>query len=214
MLSKSQIIDLFYQLNSELSKRGIKGEVLMAGGASLSLVYDVRDSTKDIDALFEPAAEIRDIVASLARTNELEEDWLNDGVKGFIDTSKQETEIFLSLSNLVVRTIDAEGLLALKLASSRSESKDFADALVLTHYLEISSLDQLYELVERKIPSNQRTPRSNFFIQMVWSEYETSLQKPEVKETPADEIRDLKATKNGQVHTSRGAKAKDGRNAR
>ena len=75
-LSKGQMIDLLYKINRKLEDQGISGEILMAGGASLTLVYDTREGTKDIDALFEPSGAIRKIIEDIAREDDLDNDWL------------------------------------------------------------------------------------------------------------------------------------------
>ena len=49
------------------------------------LVYNARNSTHDIDAIFKPSSEFREIIAEIAEENDLDSDWLNDGVKGFLN---------------------------------------------------------------------------------------------------------------------------------
>jgi hypothetical protein len=58
MLSKEKMLEYLRQLGTELSKRGIKGEILLTGGAAMCLVHSARDMTKDIDALYEPKSVI------------------------------------------------------------------------------------------------------------------------------------------------------------
>lgn len=188
MLSKGQMIDLIYRINRRLEEKGVQGEILMAGGASLALVYDARDSTKDIDALFEPADIIRAIAKELAQEEGIAEDWLNDGVKGFIDTRKQSSDIFLQLSNLTVRTIDAEGLLAMKLVSARANSSDLADSVALMRHLKVSKIDELFAITESRIPANQLTPKANFFIQVAFEEYEKELKRSSHRATTVEEL--------------------------
>lgn len=188
MLSKGQMIDLLYRINRRLEEKGVQGEILMAGGASLALVYDARDSTKDIDALFEPADTIRAIAKELAQEEGIAEDWLNDGVKGFIDTRKQSSDIFLQLSNLTVRTIDAEGLLAMKLVSARANSSDLADSVALMRHLKVSKIDELFAITESRIPANQLTPKANFFIQVAFEEYENELKRSSHRATTIEEL--------------------------
>lgn len=185
-LSKGQMIDLLYKINRKLEDQGISGEILMAGGASLTLVYDTREGTKDIDALFEPSGAIRKIIEDIAREDDLDNDWLNDGVKGFIDTTRQNAETFLKLSNLTVKTIDAEGLLAMKLAAARMDTKDLNDALALMKHLNVSNIDQLYDIVEERMPPNQRTAQAGFFIQMAWENY--NLQQRRMKAIEAEAV--------------------------
>ncbi len=59
MLSVPRIRELFAALNGELARTGVRGEVYLAGGAVMCLVYHARPATKDIDALLVPSTELR-----------------------------------------------------------------------------------------------------------------------------------------------------------
>ncbi len=52
MLDAQMIRTLFESLNEELHSMGVIGEV--GGGAVMCLVFNARDSTKDVDGIFEP----------------------------------------------------------------------------------------------------------------------------------------------------------------
>jgi hypothetical protein len=54
MLSKEKMLEYLRMVGMELSKLGMKGEILLTGGAVMCLVHSARDMTKDIDALYEP----------------------------------------------------------------------------------------------------------------------------------------------------------------
>ena len=96
MLTKEIIIESLKQLGSELLQIGMSGEVLLTGGAAMCLVHSARDMTKDIDALYEPKFEINLLVKKIAKQRNLPDDWLNDGVKGFItEDAPQETYMVL-----------------------------------------------------------------------------------------------------------------------
>lgn len=170
MLSKQDIEKYLEEINDKLRAKGQYGEIVIAGGAALSLVFNARQSTHDIDAYFQPSSEFREIINEIANEHNLNNDWLNDGVKGFImPTMKQEQ--YKQYSNLVVYNIDAKGLLAMKLTSARVASKDFDDCLFLMKHLDIKNENELFEIVEKYANPNQLTPRSNFFIQEVFIKY-------------------------------------------
>ena len=50
----------------------------------MAVAYDARKATTDVDAVFVPSKEVRIAASRVAQERGLEEDWLNDGVKGFL----------------------------------------------------------------------------------------------------------------------------------
>ncbi len=136
---------------------------MLCGGAVMALVYEARQSTKDIDALFEPTRELRQIAAEMARRHGLEEDWLNDAAKAFIDTSRMSFTSVMKMKALRVLRPDDEGMLAMKLASAREDSKDADDAVFLIRRLGITDEDELLDMMERNIPKRMLTPMAGFF---------------------------------------------------
>src|SRR5580692_2402103 len=81
-LSKETILKAFGALSDELLERDVKGELCIFGGTVMVLAFASRLATKDVDAIFQPAAIVREVAASIAAENDLPEDWLNDAVKG------------------------------------------------------------------------------------------------------------------------------------
>ena len=53
MLSTQRIIELFEAVNEKLKQRDVIGEIGICGGAVMCLVYEARQATKDVDAIFQ-----------------------------------------------------------------------------------------------------------------------------------------------------------------
>ncbi|RPJ13224.1 MAG: hypothetical protein EHM30_11930 [Desulfobacteraceae bacterium] len=77
---RDEIIKYLHALNEKLRRRNVKGEICLYGGAVMCLVYDARPSTKDVDAIFQPADILREAAREIANEYELSDNWLNDGV--------------------------------------------------------------------------------------------------------------------------------------
>lgn len=163
MLSKNEIEKYLKEMDSELAKRGLTGEIVLCGGAVMAYVYDARSSTKDIDALFAPTTEMREIANDIADRHNLDKDWFNDAAKAFIDTSKMKFVNVLKLDSLLVKRPEDKAMLAMKLASAREDSKDAEDAVFLIRKLGINSETELLDIMENNIPSQYLTPMSSFF---------------------------------------------------
>lgn len=170
MLTKQQIQDLFKQLNAALRARGEIGEVGIVGGAVMCLVYNARQSTKDIDAIFEPAALIRELCKKIARDQSLPVDWLNDAAKGFLRPGFEREEV-LSLSNLRVWAPDARYMLAMKCVSARWDTHDRDDVIFLIKLLEYTKAEQVFDLISEYYPKGQIEAKTQFFIEEVFEEH-------------------------------------------
>lgn len=105
--ARPDILRLFDLLNQELAQLGVCGELFLVGGAVMPLVHHMRVTTKNIDALFRPPAEIRIAAARVAEVECLDPHWLNDAVKGFLSASGT-SEDFVELSHLKVSTAHPE----------------------------------------------------------------------------------------------------------
>ncbi|MDR2615596.1 MAG: hypothetical protein LBC28_03350 [Oscillospiraceae bacterium] len=180
-LSRADIIRYFEEINRRLEAIGKRGELILAGGAAMSLVYNARDATQDIDALFAPKSDLRAIIADIARENGLRPDWLNDGVKGFFTKEMTFSEV-LTYPHLSVYSMDAESLLAMKLTSARPYEKDLDDSIVLMRALNIQTEEQLLDVIEKYIEKSRQTPQARFFAMQAFSEYREQLEKENTTE--------------------------------
>lgn len=54
LLGREQILAVLYELAEELDRQGVRAEVFLVGGAAMTLAYDTRRATRDVDAIFEP----------------------------------------------------------------------------------------------------------------------------------------------------------------
>lgn len=169
-LSRDEILKYLEEINHQLSLEDKCGEIIIAGGAALTLVFSARNSTHDIDALFRPKEDLREIIKTIAACNDLSDDWLNDGVKGFI-TEKMKSSVVCKFSNLTVSSLDAESLLAMKLTSARALSKDMDDSIFLMKVLDIKMQDELFSIIEKYTHSSQQTAQAKFFTMEAFERY-------------------------------------------
>lgn len=161
--SRQDIIRLFHLLNDELLAENISGELYVVGGAVMSLVYDERASTRDVDAYFLPTMKIRRAALRVALNAGVNDDWLNDGVKGFL-SEKGKFDSFLELSNLKILCAQADYLLAMKCLAMRigAEFHDIDDIRYLLRYLNISSLEKAHETIGQYYPID-RFPQKTLY---------------------------------------------------
>lgn len=167
MLSKDNILELFELLNEELKIQGELGEIGIVGGAVMCLVYNVRDATRDVDAIFEPASIIRKIAAKLGEAKRVGSDWLNDAVKGFMQAGFLKQEV-INLSNLRVWAPEARYMLAMKCISARWDTNDRDDVIFLIKHLKLKSAKQVFKIIESYYAKNKIPAKTQFFIEEVF----------------------------------------------
>jgi hypothetical protein len=155
-LSKADIRRALEALATALPASDAPREMWVVGGAALVLLYGARETTKDVDAFTLDAAgsaELRAAAASVAHQLGLPEDWLNDGAKGYLHGLAPGAVLF-SAAGLVVRTVAAQQLLAMKLSAWRDDL-DVSDARLLLSKL-AGDRESVWRLVEpHLVPARQ-----------------------------------------------------------
>jgi hypothetical protein len=148
----------------------LNGEIILFGGASMSLVFEARDSTKDIDALYEPKQIINPLIQKIASDHNLPENWLNDSVKGFVSQNSDIRE-FISFSNLKIHTVTPQYLLAMKLLATRGTgSTDYEDIKYLIAKLSLNSKEAVFQILAEFYPNNQVLPKTQYIIEELFME--------------------------------------------
>ncbi len=85
------------------------------------LAFRAREATKDVDAIFEPASEIREAAGLVAEQLGLPDDWLNDAAKGFLSPAGDFAPLSsLALPNLRVQAPTPQYMLAMKVLAARA----------------------------------------------------------------------------------------------
>jgi hypothetical protein len=176
MLGREQIIGALGRVAEHLRERGVEGEICLLGGTVMVLAFNARVSTKDVDAVFEPAALVREVAAVVERELDLPEGWLNDGAKGFLSANHQAvTGDLPQFDGLRVTAPPAEYMLAMKCMASRiglsdSDPSDVADIRFLIRHLGLQLPEEALEIVARYYPENRVPPRAGYLLEEIFAE--------------------------------------------
>ena len=166
MLTAPRIRQLLGVLNTELAGRAVQGELFLAGGAVMCLVFHAREATKDIDALLVPAGELRRAAQAVAAREGLPADWLNDAVKGFFSEAGR-FEVYAELSHLRVFAAHPEYLLAMKCLAMRlgEEFQDRNDVAVLVSMLGLRGLEDAERVLARYYPLDRYPAKARYVLE-------------------------------------------------
>jgi hypothetical protein len=174
-LTKDQILAALARLNDLLHEKGVMGEICIFGGAAMVLAFDARESTRDVDGIFVPKAEVIESARKVAEEFNFEPNWLNDEVKGFVSSDSEFTADGMPVfSNLRIMRPTTEYLLAMKCLASRaadaSTDGDRADIMTLLKLTGITDAVKACDLVVRYYKESLLPPRVRYYIEELVSE--------------------------------------------
>jgi uncharacterized nucleotidyltransferase DUF6036 len=176
LLGRQELLHALEELDQELSRLNVRGEVFIVGGAAMAIAYNTRRSTSDVDAVFVPSSEVRTAAARVAQKLNLEPDWLNDGAKAFLPGEDKDRIGVYEGQHLSVAAASPQYLLAMKLMASRVE-RDQDDIRELYQLCGLTTAAQGLDLLESYYPERQILPRVQFLLQEMF---------PEVQENERD----------------------------
>jgi len=176
MLSREDILRGLGQLDDRAKKSGVIVELSLYGGAALALAFDLRQATRDVDAVVHGAPDfLRDAVREIADAEGWPEDWLNDGVKGFLAAEEEKRLIGLFSASpeggLRVFVPTPEYLFAMKCMAMRPEglagSHDISDIEALADIAGIADVETAFALVETFYPAARISPKVKFGLEEI-----------------------------------------------
>jgi hypothetical protein len=145
-ITKQDILEGLTLIGERLTEKGIEGEMIIAGGAAMCLVQEARNMTCDIDAIYEPREEIRQIASEISFEKNWPMNWLNDAVEVFMQNDPPVRE-YRKFGSLVVFSVDPDYLLAMKLRSARGLGKDMEDISFLINKLGLNSGEEVLDIL-------------------------------------------------------------------
>ncbi len=153
------------ELGDDLHAQGVRGDMFVVGGAAMALAYNTRRSTRDIDAVFEPTAVIYQAARRVAaRHDDLDDDWLNDGVKGFMLGPDPDATVAFQHPGLRVSVASPHYLFSMKVAASRVEQDD-DDIAVLYRLCGFRSVDDAFDHVTMTYAHLRLEPKARYLLE-------------------------------------------------
>ena len=164
LLDRELLERAFAVLADKLARRGVVGEVHVFGGAAMVLAFDARAATRDVDALFEPDGPMLEAAREVAAELGLPGSWLNNQASSYVSGRAGRGTPVYDHPHLRIMTTPAEHLLAMKVRAARA-ARDADDIRLLLQALELDSLEQVVEVVERYFPDEPLSDRSRLLVE-------------------------------------------------
>jgi len=162
-------MDLFQDMSDALAAQQQPAQLFVVGGAAMALAYDDQRATHDLDGLFQPSSIVRDIASDLALANALDDDWLNDAVKGFLPGNDPDRVTVFESEYLLVQVASPRYLLAMKLFSARL-GRDDQDAVKLFEVCGLHGANEALALLEEYYPTDMLTSRHMYVVNEIASQ--------------------------------------------
>ena len=159
-----------------LERRETSGELCLFGGTVMVLAFAARASTKDVDAIFQPAQIIREVAREVGAANEFPPYWLNDAAKGFVSERHEVIQGSLPQFPYLRLTMPTpEYLLAMKCMASRigsveEDTHDVGDILFLVRQLKLDSAKAVMDIVAAYYPQNQIPVKAQYLVEGLFEE--------------------------------------------
>jgi hypothetical protein len=175
-LTREAILRALDSLSEALGKQNVTGELCLFGGTVMVLAFTARLSTKDVDALFQPTPLIRELARRIGEEQSLPDDWLNDGVKGFVSARHETTAgnlpqfPHLRLTMPVPEYLLAMKCMAARLAGTTGEASDVPDIVFLIRHLQLKSAQAVLEIVAQYYPSNRISLKTQYLVEGLFEE--------------------------------------------
>lgn len=166
LLDRARLREAFDLLATKLARRGVVGEMHVFGGAAMVLVFDERAATRDVDALFEPDGPMLDAAREVSDELGLPRSWLNNQASSYVSGRAGRGTPVYDHPNLRVLTTPPAHLLAMKIRAARAV-RDADDLRLLLRTLDITTVEQAVEIVERYFPDEPLRPRSRQMLEDV-----------------------------------------------
>ena len=150
--SREQLTELFTDLAERLADRGVTASVYVIGGAAISMSFDARRATRDIDAVvLDGHGALMEEVRSVALDRNLPSTWLNEQAAAYVSPLPDpDALVVFDHPALRVAAASAAPLLAMKMAAARPT--DVEDIKMLAAVLDLTSPDQAVAVFERVFP--------------------------------------------------------------
>ena len=162
--SAARILNALQALGDELTRRDVRGQLFIVGGAAMALAYSTRRVTKDIDAAFEPKRAIYVAAEKVAEEHGLPADWLNDAAKAFMPGKDSEARPLPAIKGIEVTTASPRYLLAMKLMAMRF-GEDDEDIEILLGQCDMHSAQEALDLLKDMYPSKEPPAKTRFFLE-------------------------------------------------
>jgi hypothetical protein len=165
---RQAITDALRRLGERLAYRGVVADLYVFGGAAMALAYDLRRSTRDIDALFQPHSVVVAEARAVAQERGLPVWWLNEQASAYVaPVADTEAPLVFDHPGLRVHAASPRHLLAMKILAGRR--RDVDDIRLLAEHLGLDSPHEVRAVCSSVFPDEQVPKRTDLLLEELFA---------------------------------------------
>lgn len=174
-LHKEELLSGLRRIDELAREEGVLVEMTLYGGAALAIAYDLRDTTRDVDvAIHTQTGKAMELIRRVADENEWDENWINDGVKGFLSANEEVArmeafdngEAGLSIFVASPRYLFAMKCLAMRVGEAGHDG-DREDIENLAGLAGVRTTQEALDLISSFYPDNQVSAKVQFGVEEI-----------------------------------------------
>lgn len=163
ILDRATITEALRRLGERLARRGVVADLYIFGGAAMALAYDLRRSTRDIDALIQPHGAVLAEAESVALEMGLPRWWLNEQASAYVSPAGDaDAPLVFDHPGLRVHAASPQHLLAMKVLAGRR--RDAGDIRLLADHLGLRTPAEVRAVCVEVFPDELIPKRSEILL--------------------------------------------------
>jgi len=169
VLDRQMLTEAFRRLGDRLAYRGVVADLYVFGGAAMALAYDLRRSTRDVDALLQPHGVVLAEAQNVAQELGLPQWWLNEQASSYISPAGDpQAPLVFDHPGLRVHAASPEHLLAMKVLAGRR--RDAEDIRLLAGHLQVTSAGEVLAICASVFPDEPVPKRSELLLEELFGQ--------------------------------------------
>lgn len=176
LLDRERLKRAFDLLAARLKRRRVVGEIHVFDGAAMTLAFDDRPATRDVDALFKAHTAVREAAWAVAEELGLPRSWLNNQASSYVSGRAGRGTPVFDHPNLRVMVTPPEHLLAMKVRAARA-ARDAEDIRLLLDHLGVRTIQKVEGIVAEFFPDEPLSDRSRQLLEDLVEEGDVGDQK-------------------------------------
>jgi Nucleotidyltransferase of unknown function (DUF6036) len=169
ILDRAMITETLRRLGERLAYRGIVADLYVFGGAAMALAYDLRRSTRDVDALVQPHGAVLAEAEAVALELGLPRWWLNEQASAYVAPGADtQAPLVFDHPGLRVHAASAPHLLAMKVLAGRR--RDVYDIRLLADHLGLRAAQEVRAVCADVFPDELLPKRSELLLEELFGD--------------------------------------------